>query len=176
MDQSLVFYGKADVGQLISRCVNDPGQIQSGVSDSIADLTTCPFQILGSAGFIIFVSIVSHNTGLLFIMIIGSVLIMAPIILIGRKVKHVYRSAYQKIAEVVSRMHEVFSGIMLVKAYNTEEHEKQVFDKVNKSFFKTTLRGTRAELLMSPLTEFVGVTAIVAFFLYCFINHVMLSK
>ena len=107
LNQSLVFYGKADVGQLISRCIQDTDQIQSGVSNSIADLTSCPFQIAGCVGFIIFVSITNHNYVLLATMLTAGLVILLPLVLIGKRIRMIYQNAYQKIAEVISRMHEV---------------------------------------------------------------------
>lgn len=175
LDQSLVFYGKADVGQLISRCIEDTGQIQSAVSNSIADLTSCPFQVLSCVGFIIFVSVQANNFFLLIVMIIAGLAVLLPIVLIGKKVRTVYKRAYQRIAEVVSRMHEVFTGIILVKAYHTEKFEYNNFQKINISYFRSLIKAMRAELLMSPFTEFLGVTAVAIFFIYSYITTIQLS-
>ena len=175
LSQSLIFYSKAEVGQLISRCVEDTNQIQSGVSNNIADLTSCPFQILGCVGFIVYVSVTNNNFVLLFIMLFGGLLIMLPIIIIGRKVRKVYKRAYQRIAEVMSRMHEVFTGIVQVKAYHTEKYEFNKFNKVNDTYFSSLIKSLKVELMMSPLTEFVGVCAICVFFIYAFVDKVSLS-
>jgi len=175
LDQSLVFYGKADVGQLISRCVEDTGQIQSAVSNSIGDLTSCPFQVLSCVGFIIFVSLTNDNIALLVIMALGGCGVMLPIVLVGKKVRKVYKKAFQRIAEVMSRMHEVFTGIILVKAYHTEKFELNNFKKVNNSYLRSLIKAMKAELLMSPLTEFLGVTAVAAFFVYSYMSSLLLS-
>lgn len=175
LDQSLVFYGKADVGQLISRCVEDTGQIQSAVSNSIGDLTSCPFQVLSCVGFIVFVSLTNNNVALLVIMALGGCGVMLPIVLVGKKVRKVYKKAFQRIAEVMSRMHEVFTGIILVKAYHTEKFELNNFKKVNVSYLRSLIKAMKAELLMSPLTEFLGVTAVAAFFVYSYMSSLLLS-
>jgi ATP-binding cassette, subfamily B, bacterial MsbA len=175
LNQSLVFYGKADVGQLISRCIQDTDQIQSGVSNSIADLTSCPFQIAGCFGFIAFVSITNNNFVLLGTMIAAGLLVLLPLVIIGKKVRKVFQVSNQRIAEVISRMHEVFSGIILVKAYYTEDKEYALFSKVNTTFFKSLIRAMKASLMMSPLTEFVGVAAIAVFFIYAFTANILLS-
>ena len=175
LNQSLVFYGKADVGQLISRCIQDTGQIQAGVSSSIADLTSCPFQIAGCVGFIVFVSVTNNNFVLLGTMMAAGVLILVPLVVIGKKVRGVFTISNQRIAEVISRMHEVFSGIILVKAYYTEKKEYKNFSDVNSTFFGSLIRAMKASLLMSPLTEFMGVAAIAVFFVYAFTANIMLS-
>ena len=175
LSQSLIFYSKAEVGQLISRCVEDTNQIQSGVSNNIADLTSAPFQIMGCVGFIVYVSVTNNNFILLFVLLFGGLLIMLPIIIVGRKVRKVYKKAYQRIAEVMSRMHEVFTGIVQVKAYNTEKFEFNKFDSVNKTYFSSLIKSLKVELMMSPLTEFIGVCAICVFFIYAFVDNVALS-
>ncbi len=175
LNQSLVFYGKADVGQLISRCIQDTGQIQAGVSNSIADLTSCPFQIAGCGGFIIFVSITNNNFVLLGVMIAAALLILLPLVIIGKKVRGVFTVSNQKIAEVISRMYEVFSGIILVKAYYTEKDEYNNFSSINTKFFSALIKAMRASLMMSPLTEFVGVAAIAVFFIYAYTSCIMIS-
>ncbi|HBM17517.1 MAG TPA: hypothetical protein DD381_14405 [Lentisphaeria bacterium] len=175
LDQSLTFYGTADVGQLISRCIEDTGQIQSAVSTSVADLTNCPFQILGCLGFIIFVSLTNNNFALLIIIAGGGAAIMIPIVFIGKRVRKVYFKAYQKVAEVMSNMHEVFSGILLVKAYHTEKYEQNKFHRTNSTYFRSLIKAMKPELFMSPFTEFFGVAAIGVFFIYSFFTNLLLS-
>ncbi len=175
MDQSLEFYGKMDVGHLISRVMQDTDQIQSAVSNNIADLTSTPFQIAGCIGYIIFASLTNDNFVLLFILIVTGVLMILPVVLVGKKVRRTYKASLHKISIVFSRMHEVFSGIILVKASNTEKKELEEFTSVNNRYFKTLIRSMRAQLLMSPLTELLGVVAIAIFFIYAFLANITLS-
>ncbi len=175
MDQSLLFYGKADVGQLISRCTQDTAQIQQAVSNSVADAIRCPFEILGCLSFIIYVSIQNNNVVLPVILVVGAVVILFPLMLVGRRVRKVYKYAFQKVAEVVSRMHEVFTAIVLVKAYDAEKVETKTFIDINESYFNSLVKALKPELLMRPLMEFVISAGVVAFVVYSFANHVSLS-
>ena len=59
LNQSLRFYGKTDVGQLISRCTNDTAAIESSVANVIADATRCPIEILACAAAIVYASVQS---------------------------------------------------------------------------------------------------------------------
>ena len=45
VNQSLQYYGKIDIGHLISRSTNDTSAIENAVSNSVADLTSAPIQI-----------------------------------------------------------------------------------------------------------------------------------
>lgn len=175
LNQSLKFYGKADVGQLISRCTNDTGTLESAVSHTIADATICPFQILACVGAILVASYTSGNFSLPFAMLAAGAIVVIPVLLLGRMIREVYRHAYQRIAEVVSRMHEVFTGIIVIKAYDTEDMERKRFNEKNERYFNTIMGALKWELLMRPLMEFVGIVAIVGFFIYSYTQNVLLS-
>lgn len=173
--QSLVFYGKADIGQLISRCTNDTASIESAVSNCIADASRCPFEILGCFGFIVFTCYTRGSFALPIIIIVAALLVILPLIMVGKLIRKRYRSAYQRIAEVVSRMHEVFTGILTVKAYHMEQRETDYFKRVNDKYFRKLVSALRAELMMSPLMEFVGVVAVAAFVVYSYLNSLLLT-
>lgn len=176
LNQSLKFYGKIDIGRMISRCTNDTAAIESAIAHTIADATRCPMEILGCVSFILYVSIKNGNYALPVILFVGLPSAVLPIILLGRKIRHIYQKSFARIADVVSRMHEVFTGILIVKAYHMEEKENRVFREVNRSYFKTVVKALRKELLMQPLMEFVAVTCSIAFLIYCYSKGVLLSE
>jgi len=176
LGQSLSFYGKIDVGQLISRCTNDTASIESAVANTIADATRCPLEILACASTIIYFSMQSGDYSLPIILFFGLPLAILPLIILGRKIRKIYRKAFAQIAIVISRMHEIFTGILVVKAYHTEEKEYEVFKSVNKKYFKTVVRALRPELLMSPSMEVVAVTATLVFLIYSYARGVTLTE
>ncbi|NLF86652.1 MAG: hypothetical protein GX571_11170, partial [Lentisphaerae bacterium] len=46
--QSLAFFGRCDIGHLISRCVNDAASVEHVVSVTIAEAARAPFEILAA--------------------------------------------------------------------------------------------------------------------------------
>lgn len=175
-EQSLVFYGKMNIGQLISRCTNDTASIESAVANTIADATRCPLQILACIGYILMVSMKYDNWSLPIILFIGLPLCLLPLIILGKFIRKIYKSAFAKIADVISRMHEVFTGIILVKAYHTEAYERRRFRKTNRHYFRTVVRALKGELLMSPLMETVSVLITLVFLVYSFSQGVSLAQ
>lgn len=171
LGQSLQYYGKMDVGHLISRCTNDTSTIETSVANVIADATRCPIEILSCVAAMFVLSmhnIQSSNYVLIVILLIGIPLIAMPVAIMGRRIRHIYKSSLHVIAEVISRMHEVFTGIMIVKAYNTEEIESKRFYKINRKYFRTVINALKLQLLMSPLMEIITITAALAFLLYSY--------
>ncbi len=176
INQSLRFYGKMDVGQLISRCTNDTSAIEASVANSIADITLCPIQILACVAAIVYASIQHNNLALTAILFIGLPLCVVPFAIISRKVRKIYKKSFSQIAEVVTRMHEVFTSIMIVKAYNAETREIERFDSINKKYFKTVVKALKAQLLMAPMMEVVAVSSTLVFFIYSYNRGVTLTE
>ena len=171
LGQSLKYYGKMDVGHLISRCTNDTSTIETSVANVIADATRCPLEILSCVAAIFVLSMQneqSSNFVLILILFVGIPLIAMPVAILGRKIRQVYKSSLGTIAEVISRMHEVFTGILIVKAYNTEAIENQRFHKINRKYFRTVINALKLQLLMSPLMEIITISAALVFLVYSY--------
>jgi len=107
---------------------------------------------------------------------VGMPLCILPLIILGRMIRKTYKASFAKIAEVTSRMHEVFTGIMVVKAYNTEEKESLVFRAVNRKYFRIVVRALKMQLLMAPMMEVVAVASTLVFLVYSYSRHVTLTE
>lgn len=174
--QSLKFYGKSDVGQLISKCTNDTTVIEMVVSATASAIIIAPVQILAAGLFVLQHSAEYNMLGVLMAVVVFFPLCILPIIILGRYVKRYMHSALGRISLLVSRMHENFTGIRVVKAFNMEEHESKRFHEMNRSYFKAVIKALRAELLMTPLMECVGVFMACVFFVVCKIQGIQLSQ
>ena len=174
--QSLRFYGNMDVGQLVSRCTNDTSAIENAVSNSIADLTSAPIQIFACLAAI-FIACREYNSySLMIILILGVPLVVLPVHIIGRKVRKYYRNSFARIAEVFSRMVEVFSGIRAVIACHTEKQECDTFRIINRKYLKQIIRALRVQLLMAPAMEVVAVTSTLVFLVYSYGQGVSITE
>ena len=166
--QSLRFYGDMDVGHLISRCTNDTSALEYSVSHSIEDLTNAPLQVLGCVAAIVVACRQFDDYVLVILLGLGLGLIIIPIVVVSRIVRKYYKRSFARIADVFSRMHEVFSGIRAVKAYDAEERENQRFNAVNRKYYRQALKAMRLHILFTPLMEMVGVTSTLIFLLYSY--------
>lgn len=176
LGQSMKFYGKMDVGQLISRTTNDTAAIESAVANTIGDATRCPMEILACVGAIVYFSWETNSFVLLAILFIGMPLCVLPVIMLGRPIRRIYKGSFKKIAEVISRMHEVFTGIIVVKAYNAEAREMNRFRDANRKYLRTVIHALKLQLLMAPLMESVAVAATMVFLIYSYSRGVTLTE
>ena len=176
VNQSLQYYGKIDIGHLISRSTNDTSAIENAVSNSVADLTSAPIQIFACLVAILMACREYDSYSLVVILLVGVPAIFLPIHFLGRKIRRVYKKSFARIAEVFSRMHEVFTGIRVVKAYNTEKAESARFHNENRRYFKQVVRALRLQLLLSPAMEVVAVISTLVFFVYSYSQGISLTE
>ncbi len=167
-DQSLKFYSTSDIGDMISRVNNDTGSIEHAVSSTIADLTRAPIQIISVISFLIIFTIDKQFFQLWLFVFIIAPLVIAPIMHFSRRIKSHVGSALEKIGDLNTRMHEVFTGIRIVKAFSTEDQENERFQGVNNRYVRRLLRALRAELSVTVVLEAMNVTIACMVIVYCF--------
>ncbi len=173
--QSLQFFGRIDVGMLMSRATGDPAQVQQIIQVTLAQLARAPFEIIVSIAFVVYFAVANHMLVTLALIVIGFPMFMLPVIFIGKKIRKWSKRAMERGSVVGSKIHELLTCIRVIKAYNTEDFENENYETVNRNLLKTTLRAVRVGLLVGPTVETVGIFLICIFVVYCFVAHVSLA-
>ena len=176
LSQSMKFFGHQDVGHLISRCTNDTGMIETSIADVIADLVKCPLEILACLCALIVVSVQNRMFVMLAVIVIGMPLCVVPVMVLSRKIRRIYKNAFAQVAELVSRMHETFSGILLIKSNHTETRETRRFMLVNGKYFQTVVSALRLKLFMAPVMSMVTTTISLAFLVLAYARGISISQ
>lgn len=166
--QSLEFFGRTDVGQIMSRCTNDPQQVDRVISTTLAQVCRAPFEILFSVGFMVHFALKNDIIEVLAVVVLGFPLFILPMAFLGAKVRKWAKRSMQRISLVSSRLHENLTCIRVVKAYFTEEVEMAKYRAVNNYYLKSVLKALRIELVIPPAVECVGIFLGCAFVFYCF--------
>ena len=174
--QSLKFFGGCDIGSLISRTINDTTVIENMIATTIADLTEAPLLIVSALAFGIIFAAENHMLGFILIGALVFPLCIVPMAILGSHVRRWIKRALERIADVVSRMHEVFTGIRVIKAFNTEDSEDRRFREVNSRYFNAIVRAMRAELFMSPAMEMVCILIGSAFIIFCYVRGFRITQ
>lgn len=174
--QSLKFFGRSDVGQLISRCTNDTSIIEYVISTTAVDVTLAPILIAAGLVFVVMSAVHNGMLGLILIMLLVFPLCIVPVVLMGRRIKRYTHRALEGISDLTSRMHESFTGIRVVKAFDMEDSEIRRFMEVNTKYVRSILRAVSAELLMVPLMEGLSLILASVFFVICYAKGVQLSN
>ena len=143
-------------GDLISRVTNDVNVVQATLSarlaDSVAEISSLPF---------IFIVLLALNWKISIFSAIFLPLIMAPIVIIGQRIRKISRKTQEKIADIVSILQETITGVRIVRAFNTEDYEIKRFDKQLEKYYGQRMAGIRNDVMVSPLTELAGILCLI---------------
>jgi subfamily B ATP-binding cassette protein MsbA len=85
---------------------------------------------------------------------------------IGRSLKRHSTTAQQGLGNILSTIEETLGGIRVIKAFNAEESQFKNFDKQNYDYFKIKNKVNRRRDVASPVSEVLGVTAVVCVLWY----------
>ena len=173
--QSLQFFGRVDVGQIMSRISSDPHQIQTIMTTILTEVALAPFEIFVAFGFIIWFAIANHMLPTLMLIAIGFPLFVLPIQMLGRRIKKWARKTLERNSMIGAKIHEILTCIRVVKSYHTEDFENRRYASTNRYLLKSTMRGLRIGLMVGPTVETVGILLICVFVVWCFLTNVKIS-
>ncbi len=153
MTQSPQFFETTQTGEVLSRLTGDTTLIQTVVGSSISMGLRSLFQFTGGmimlavTNFYLF----SLNIGLMLLLIL-------PIILIGRKVKKLSRESQDRIADSSAMAGEILNAMPTVQSYTQEQAEISRFTNSANISFNTALKRVkvRAGLTLLMVTAILG--------------------
>jgi ABC-type multidrug transport system fused ATPase/permease subunit len=138
---SISYFADKEPGSIVSRATNDIDKISelisSGIITAAADLLT----ILG-----IVVIMFSLNWRLSLVSFAIIPVMLAWMVIWGKRVRTVYRETRKSIASVSAQMEESVSGIKEIQSFSKEEETKKEFQNVNES---NRMANTEAGRVMS---------------------------
>ena len=174
--QSLSFFGRSDVGKLISSCTNNINVVEAVISSTVSDLVRAPFEIIAALVFVVILSVKAEMLSFVLFMSLVFPMCVVPIVILGRYVKRHTVRALERVSDLVSRMHENFTGIRVVKAFYMEKKEAERFRIMNGRYFRSIIKALRAELMMTPLMEAVALIMGAIFIIVCYSRNIRLHE
>ncbi len=174
--QSLSFFGRQNVGQLISRCTYDTARIEGGIASSVVDVTGAPFVVAGAVAFAAQYAYREHLGRTVLFFAVLAPLVIGPLIIMGRWVKRYSRRALRRVSVLVSRFEENLTCIRVIKAYNTEAAEQHRFRTESEDYFRTVVKAILAEVFMGPALELASAAVVCLLMVVCYVQKVPISK
>ena len=143
-------FDKFSTASLITRSTNDIQQIQTLMIVMFRIVFYAP--ILGVGGVI---RALDTNVSMAWIVGLG---VVAITILVGT-LFIIAMPRFKKLQKLVDKINlvtrEALSGLMVVRAFNTQDHERKKFDRANKELTKTNLFVSRVMVFMMPTMMFI---------------------
>ena len=155
------FYHRGRTGDLISRILNDVGNIQGAVTDVVVDLIQQPLTVLFNIPMVFL-----WGGPYAIIAILVFPLASVPIVYLGRRLRRITKRMQERSGDITSAMGETLSGIHIVKAFGQEEYETNRFNEINRSVFNFFKKSVKTTTVQRPLIEAMGAigTAVAVWF------------
>src|SRR3954466_3062924 len=151
LNTSAGFFAHGATGRLLSRINNDVGQVQQAVSETAGDLARESLSLVGFAGLMIY-----YDARLSIVCMTGAPLIVYPLVRLGQRVRRTTRRSQEAIETLSHLSTEAFTGHRIVKAFATERHEAEKFNRAGYHLFRTNMKVTAALASLPPLMELIG--------------------
>lgn len=151
------FFEHTRSSEVQSRLTTDTALLQSVIGSSLSLFLRNSLMVIGGVA-LLFVT----NAKLTGIVILALPLVLAPILLFGRRVRALSRQSQDRIADVGSYVAETLTQIKTVQAYNHQPHDRQRFAAVTEQAFDTArLRiRQRAGLITAVIVLVLGAVGV----------------
>ena len=149
------FFSNERKGDIISRVMNDVGEVENSVSSSLNALLKYPIMILVCLAMMIFIS--WQLTVFVFVLLPVAGFIMGRV---GKKLKAKSLRQQQMAGSLLSTTEETIGGLRVVKAFNAEGHMERLFRQLTDAFYRLSNAVARRNALAHPMSELLGTIAI----------------
>ena len=145
------YFDKQSHGEVLSRFSNDIDTVQQTLSQSLAQMITSIVQIIG---FLVMMLSISWQMTLM-----ALVVIPLSLFLVTTVVKHsqkYFAKQQRSLGNVNGHIEEMYSGHIVMKAFNGEEKSIAQFGQYNDELYESAWKSQFLSGLMQPIAMFVG--------------------
>ena len=154
------FFSRTSTGDLTARIEGAMG-VTNTINGSFATIIRDPVTII-----VLVVALIVMQPFLSLFTLIVFPTCLVPVIIYGRKLRKTHAGIHQKFAGAANVLHESFTGIRVIKAYNLENTVVDQFRRAIKTITSFWMRSVRASELPGPLIEFIGSMGVALIFAY----------
>ena len=155
VDMNVGYFSDQRKGDIISKITSDVGVVQFCITNTLQVAFREPFLIIGYLVAMFSISWELSVFSILFLPLVA--LIIGSIV---KKLRHPAMQSQQRMGDMVSVLDESLSGVKLIKGYNATNYIRQKFYDINAEFSRLLLSMARRQQLASPMSEFLGISAV----------------
>jgi ATP-binding cassette subfamily B protein len=151
------FYEKRQTGQLLSRITHDTQHIQEFVATTLQDVLVQVFMIVVVVGMML-----GQNVRLTALVMIPVPLLVLLSVMLGRRVRRFYRSAWRRMGSINAMLADTIPGVRVVKAFAQEPRESERFEQRDRSYVSAVVAAGRTRSAFSGImTATTGIGAVI---------------
>ena len=151
------FYEKRQTGQLLSRITHDTQHLQEFVGSSMQEVLVQVFTVIMVTALML-----GQDWRLTALVMIPVPLLVLLSIILGRRVRRFYKSAWRRMGSINAMLADTIPGVKVVKAFAQEPREAERFTQRDRSYVNAVVTATRIRSAFSGLmTAATGLGALI---------------
>ncbi|HCF38467.1 MAG TPA: multidrug ABC transporter ATP-binding protein, partial [Thermosipho africanus] len=147
----LKFYDSRTHGEILSRVTNDVDLISNTLNQSLTQLITSIVTIVG-----VIVMMLTISPLLTLVTVVTLPISVGFIVFIVKKSQKYFKNQQVYLGNVNGHVEEMFSGLVVVKAYNKEEESIKKFEEYNQKLYDVAWKAQFVSGITMPVMRFVG--------------------
>jgi ATP-binding cassette, subfamily B, bacterial MsbA len=155
------YFNEQRKGDIMSRLSNDLADVEGSTISVLESMFREPITILLFFAYMIILSPQLTLFLVIFLPVAGFILGR-----IGRSLKKENKNVLQQFGKLFSTIEETLGGIRIIKAFNAEKKIQGKFEAENEAMYHLKNKANRRRDLASPVSEALGVTAVLCILWY----------
>ena len=155
MSMNVGHFSEQRKGDIMSKITSDVMVVQFCITNTLQVAFREPFLIIGYSILMVKISWELTVFSILYLPIVG--IIIGSIV---KRLRHPAQRGQERMGDLVSVMEESLTGVKAIKSYNAFGYIRDKFRAINGEMSNILLSMARKQQLASPMSEFLGITAI----------------
>lgn len=147
----LRFFDRNQTGDILSRITNDVDILAQTMNESLSTIVAATTLLIGTIIMMFVTNWVMAITAM-----VASLIGLGFMMLILSKSQKYFLERQVELGKLNAHIEEIYSGLLVVKAYNGKAESDQKFDKFNRRVYDANLKSQFLAGLMPPMMNFVG--------------------
>lgn len=129
------FFAERRLGEITSRLTNDVGSIRTALTDSLPQLLTITFSLIGSVSLMVIL-----NWRLSMVIFVTVPFVTLATRYFGQKIRHLSKDIQDELADSTAVAEDALGAVRLVKAFVREDYEVSRYKEAVEKLFTTARR------------------------------------
>ena len=142
---SISYFDNHQTGEIMSRVTNDAEVVEEFVNHAADTLVSDIIKLIAICIILFFTS---KTLALIALIPVPIVFVMA--FRFSRRVRKVYKSVRERLADINTKVQENISGIHVIKAFGTEKHEYESFKQDAEAYYDMRVKAVRMWTIFFP--------------------------
>lgn len=147
----LAYFDRVSTGDILSRVTNDVDTLNQSLTQSITHILTSISTVVGILGMML---TINFELTIITLLIIPASLTMIRVII--KKSQKYFYEQQKYLGQLNGHTEEMYSGHVVIKAFNKEKHAIEVFDKHNEKLYNVAWKSQFLSGLIMPVMFFIS--------------------